>query len=48
VVSYWHAVPWKKIGMDTINDLKQFIAENKDCPELLEKSRGMGPLRLQV
>ena len=37
-----------KNGIHTINDLKQFISENQNWADLLERFKGMGPIKLEV
>jgi len=38
----------EKNGIKTVNDLKQFINEYKDWVNLMERFRGMGPVKLEA
>ena len=38
----------EKNGIHTINDLKQFIEENKGWVKLVERFNGMGPVKLEA
>jgi hypothetical protein len=38
----------EKNGIKTVNDLKQFISENKDWANLMERFRGMGPVKIEA
>ena len=38
----------EKNGIKTVGDLKQFINEYKDWVNLMERFRGMGPIKLEA